>query len=228
MIIDVALPNLDVVFALDRAGLVGDDGPTHHGVFDLAYLRMIPNMSVLVPSGAKRLSDSVHTAFKIGGPVAIRYPRGSCEMDVEDPVSKPEQLEIGKSHTVREGGDVAILAFGRMVRRSLLAADILAEDGIEARVVDMTWAKPLDEDAIASAGELPLVVSIEEGVLTGGVGEGVLSALSASGADCDTLVLGIPDRFIMQGNSEFLLSDLGLDAKGIARSIRERLAGSSE
>ena len=224
MIVDVALPKLDVVFALDRAGIVGDDGPTHHGVFDLAYLRMIPNMKVMVPSGAKRLSDAVHTAFKLDGPVAIRYPRGNCEMDSEDPVSDPEFLEPGRSFTIREGANVALLAFGRMVRKAYLAAEILAECGIESRVVDMMWAKPLDVDAILEAAKLPLLVTIEEGVLSGGVGEGVLSVLSANNVSCDTLTLGIPDKFVMQGKSEFLLSDLGLDPKGIARAVKERLS----
>lgn len=224
MIIDVALPNLDVVFALDRAGLVGDDGPTHHGVFDLAFLRMVPNMKVMVPSGGESLSDAVHTAFKLSGPVAIRYPRGSSEVDDYDPEAAPKLLEVGKSRVVRDGGDVAILAFGRMVRRCMLAADILAEKGIEARVVDMLWAKPLDEDAISDASKLPLVVTVEEGVISGGVGEGVLDVLAQMGSAADALTLGISDRFVLQGKSDFLLEELGLDAQGIAASVESRLS----
>lgn len=224
MIVDVALPNFDVVFALDRAGLVGDDGPTHHGVFDLAYLRMVPNMKVMVPSGGESLSDAVHTAFKLSGPVAIRYPRGSSEVDDYDPAAPPKLLEVGKSRVVREGADVAILAFGRMVRRSLMAAELLAERGIQARVVDMLWAKPLDEQAIAQAVETKLVVTVEEGVISGGVGEGVLDILSRMVSGVSALTLGISDAFVLQGKSDFLLGELGLDAAGIAASVESRLA----
>ena len=225
--VDVALPDLDVVFALDRAGLVGDDGPTHHGVFDLAYLRMLPNMRIIVPSGGQRLSDALHTALKLEGPVAIRYPRGSAEKDDFDASIAPEVLEVGKSRTVREGDDVAILAFGRMVSRSLAASDILQGKGISARVVDMTWAKPLDEEAIADAVGTPLVVTVEEGVVSGGIGEGVLDVISSMGAKVDTLILGIPDEFVMQGKSDLLLHDLGLDAEGIADSILNKLGKSA-
>lgn len=224
MTVDVALPNLDVVFALDRAGLVGDDGPTHHGVFDLVYLRMLPNMKVIVPSSEQLLSDAVHTAFRLSGPVAIRYPRGSAEHDTYDGSAEPEFLEVGKSRTLKDGDDVAILAFGRMVSRSLSAARMLSEEGMSVRVVDMTWAKPLDEEAILQAASTRLVVTVEEGVMSGGVGEGVLEVLSRSGARTPTLVLGIPDAFVLQGKSELLLHDLGLDAEGIAGSIRDRLA----
>lgn len=222
MTVDVALPNLNVVFALDRAGLVGDDGPTHHGVFDLAYLRMLPNMRVIVPSSEQQLSNAVHTAFQLEGPVAIRYPRGSAEPDDYDGSEAPEVLEVGKSRTLRQGNDVAILAFGRMVSRSLVAAELLSEEGIDARVVDMTWAKPLDEQAIAAAAGTKLVVTVEEGVIAGGVGEGVLEVMSALGSQTPTLTLGIPDKFVLQGKSELLLHDLGLDPEGIAQAIKEK------
>lgn len=221
MIIDVALPSQDVVFALDRAGLVGDDGPTHHGVFDLAYLRMIPNMKVIVPSGANELSDALHTALSIGGPVSIRYPRGSADSIDYDPSRKPELLEVGKSRTVREGDDVAILAFGRMVRRSLEAADILGREGVSVKVVDMVWAKPLDRDAILDAAKHDLVVTVEEGVVSGGVGEGILDELSHCAYTPKTLLLGLPDEFIMQGKSDLLLEEIGLDAASIASKIRD-------
>lgn len=221
--VDVALPNLDVVFALDRAGLVGDDGPTHHGVFDLVYLRMLPNMKVIVPSSEQRLSDAVHTALRLDGPVAIRYPRGSAEHDTYDDALAPELLEVGKARTLCEGEDAAILAFGRMVSRSLAAAEMLAAEGISTRVVDMTWAKPLDEDAIAQAAGTGLVVTVEEGVVAGGVGEGVLEVLSRLRLAPAAATLGIPDSFVLQGKSELLLHDLGLDAEGIAAAVRERV-----
>ncbi|MEG0027147.1 MAG: 1-deoxy-D-xylulose-5-phosphate synthase [Raoultibacter sp.] len=221
MIVNNALSDLDVVFCLDRAGLVGDDGPTHHGVFDLVYTRMIPYFKVLTPSNEAELVNALHTALALGGPFAIRYPRGAGEG-----VPLPEQaqvFELGKSTTVRPGKDVAILAFGRMVNNALKAADILAEAGIEARVVDMRWAKPLDQNAIKKAAKTNLVVTIEEGVITGGVGEAVLEVMARNQIRASSLTLGIPDRFIDQGKVELLLHDIGLDAEGIAASIQEAL-----
>lgn len=219
MIVDCALPGLDVVFALDRAGVVGDDGPTHNGVFDLAYLRMVPNVKVLAPSDEAELANAVHTALALGGPFALRYPRGAGEgAEVPD---EPEVLEVGRSRVAREGEGVAILAFGRMVGRSLEAAELLAAGGIDARVVDMRWAKPLDEQAIAEAARTRLVVTVEEGVLSGGVGEGVLEALSRQGAHVATLCLGIGDEFVMQGSVDEVLHDLGLDGPGIAAAVEE-------
>ncbi|MEF9841704.1 MAG: 1-deoxy-D-xylulose-5-phosphate synthase [Raoultibacter sp.] len=221
MIVNNALSDLDVVFCLDRAGLVGDDGPTHHGVFDRVYTRMIPYFKVLTPSNEAELVNALHTALALGGPFAIRYPRGAGEG-----VPLPEQaqvFELGKSTTVRPGKDVAILAFGRMVNNALKAADILAEAGIEARVVDMRWAKPLDQNAIKKAAKTNLVVTIEEGVITGGVGEAVLEVMARNQIRASSLTLGIPDRFIDQGKVELLLHDIGLDAEGIAASIQEAL-----
>lgn len=224
MIVDVALPKFDVVFVLDRAGLVGDDGPTHHGAFDISFLRMIPNIIISVPSSLNALNDAVHTAANISGPIAIRYPRGSAEEDSYDETREPQMLTPGKSRVVREGNDLAILAFGRMVKRALEAAEILAKEGIDARVVDMLWAKPLDEDAILEAARTKLVVTVEEGVIAGGAGEGVLDVLSRAGCSTPTCVLGIDDRFVLQGKSDFLLADLGLDADGISSSIRDKLS----
>ncbi len=222
MLINCALPNFDVVFALDRAGLVGEDGPTHHGMFDMAYARMIPNMKVLAPSDEAELACGLHTALELGGPFALRYPRGAAEgVPVPD---EPCVLEVGKSRTLREGSDVAILAFGRMVSRALGAADLLAEEGISVRVVDMRWVKPLDEEAVlAAARECKLVVTAEGGVVSGGAGEGVLGCLSAAGMLVPTMLLGLPDEFVPHGKTEVLAQKLGLDAAGIARQIRERL-----
>ena len=210
-----------MVFAIDRAGIVGEDGPTHHGIFDLAYMRMIPNMRVLAPSDEAELVHALHTALELGGPFAIRYPRGAAEG-----VALPEvaqTLDEGKARVVREGDDVAILAFGRMVSRAKGAAALLALDGIDARVVDMRWVKPLDAEAIARAAETKLVVTVEGGILSGGVGEGVIGELARQGRIVPTLTLGVPDRFVPQGKTDHLLHDLGLDAEGIAASVRERL-----
>ncbi|MEG0375723.1 MAG: 1-deoxy-D-xylulose-5-phosphate synthase [Raoultibacter sp.] len=221
MIINNALPELDVVFAIDRGGLVGEDGPTHHGVFDIAYTRMVPNMKVLAPSNEAELVDALHTALAVGGPFAIRYPRGEAE-GVSIP-EEPQVFEQGKSVTVRKGSDVAILAFGRMVGKSMEAAELLAADGIEARVVDMRWVKPLDTAAIAKAAKLPRIVTVEEGVIAGGAGEGVLEELAALGLQVPVTTLGIADAFVSQGKTDLLLRDLGLDGEGIAQSVREAL-----
>lgn len=221
MIINCSLPNLDVVFAIDRAGVVGEDGPTHHGIFDLAYTRMVPNMKVLAPADEAELVHALHTALALGGPFAIRYPRGAAE-GAELP-EEPQVLEPGVARVLREGTDVAILAFGRMASRSVATAELLAEQGISARVVDMRWVKPLDSNAIAKAAELGLVVTVEGGVISGGAGEGVLGEMAAQGLSTPALNLGIPDTFVPQGNSEMLAQDLGLDPQGIARAVAEKL-----
>ena len=222
MIVDVSLADCNVVFAIDRGGLVGEDGPTHHGAYDIAYCRMIPGMRMIAPSDEAELVNALHTALRIGGPVAVRYPRG-CGRGVAVP-TKGKVQPVGESSTLREGSDVAILAFGGMVANALDAAEILAADGIDARVVDMRWVKPLDEAAIASAAETRLVVTVENGIISGGAGEGVLDALSRMKATVPTLVLGIDDSFVPHGKISQLLVDLGLDAEGIAASVKQRLA----
>ena len=222
MIINVALPKLDVVFAIDRAGIVGADGPTHHGVFDLVYARMIPNMRVLAPSDEAELVNGLHTALQMGGPFAVRYPRGEAE-GVPLP-EVPEVLPEGMSRVVREGDDVAVLAFGRMVAQAKAAAELLADQGISVRVVDMRWVKPLDKSAIAQAAETKLVVTVEGGVVAGGVGEGVLGEMAAMGLHTPAMTLGIDDKFVTQGSVNMLLHDLGLDAEGIAKAVKARFA----
>ena len=222
MITNIALPDFDVVFAIDRAGIVGEDGPTHHGMFDIAYTRMIPHMRVIAPSDEAELVHALHTALELGGPFAVRYPRGAGE-GVEAPAAA-EVLEEGVSREVRAGDDVAVLAFGRMVSQARAAADILAQRGIEARVVDMRWVKPLDRAAIEKAAQTKLVVTVEEGIVSGGAGEGVLEVLSQLGSSTPSLVLGIDDGFVSQGKVDLLLREIGLDAEGIARSIEEKLS----
>ncbi len=220
-IIDVALSNLDVVFAIDRAGLVGEDGPTHHGVFDLAYMRMIPNMRVLAPSNEAELVNALHTALELGGPFAIRYPRGAAAG-----VPLPEEpcvLEPGRAQTLREGSDVALLAFGRMVGHALKAAELLEESGVSARVVDMRWVKPLDIDAVVAAASTKLVVTLEEGVIMGGAGSAVMETMADKALTTPVLQLGIPDEFVTQGTANELFRSLNLHPEGIARSVSERL-----
>lgn len=221
-IINVALSSLDVVFCLDRAGLVGEDGPTHHGVFDMVYMRMIPNMRVLAPSNEAELVNGLHTALELGGPFSLRYPRGSAE-GVEVP-AQPQVLPLGKARVVREGADVALLAFGRMVGQAEKAADLLAEQGVSARVVDMRWVKPVDEVEIARAAQTRLVVTLEEGVIAGGAGSAVLESMAAQGLLAPVLQLGIPDNFVTHGKVDQLFHHLGLDPEGIAASVMQRLA----
>lgn len=221
-VIDVALSNLDVVFALDRAGLVGEDGPTHHGVFDIVYMRMIPHMRVLTPSNEAELVNGLHTALQLGGPFAVRYPRGAAE-GVDIP-AEPEVLPLGKARVIREGADVALLAFGRMVGQAEKVADLLADQGVSARVVDMRWVKPVDDAEVARAAQTRLVVTIEEGVVAGGAGSAVLESMAAQGVMAPVLQLGIPDDFVTQGKVDQLFRDLGLDPEGIAASVMQRLA----
>ncbi len=226
IIINCALPKLDVVFCIDRAGLVGADGPTHHGMFDLVYTRMIPFMRILAPSDEAELADALHTALALGGPFAIRYPRGAARgVEIPDQAST---LPLGKSRTVREGEDIAILAFGRMVGVAEEAAKILAVVEVDARVVDMRWVKPLDRDAIRKAAGTRLVVTLEDGVISGGAGEGVLEEMSLMGLDTDSLVLGISDQFVSQGDVALLDRDLGLDPEGIAARITVKLEESNQ
>ena len=220
-IINVALSNLDVVYCMDRAGLVGEDGPTHHGVFDMVYMRMIPNMRVLAPSNEAELVNGLHTALELGGPFSLRYPRGAAE-GVEIP-AEPEVLPLGKARVVREGSDVALLAFGRMVGQAEKAADLLAEQGVSARVVDMRWVKPVDGEEVARAAQTRLVVTLEEGVVMGGAGSAVLESMAAQGVVAPVLQLGIPDSFVTQGKVDQLFKELGLDPEGIAASVMRRL-----
>ncbi len=225
LIVNNALAETNVVFCLDRAGLVGDDGPTHHGVFDMAYCRMVPGMRMMAPSDEAELVHMLHTALKLGGLVALRWPRGEAR-GVELP-TEPKLLEIGKSRTTREGSDVAILAFGRMVQEAEAASDMLADEGVSVRVVDMRWVKPFDEGAVRKASEeCKLVVTVEEGVIEGGIGEGILEALAANPPKSmpPVLTLGIPDRFIEQGKVSQLHRELGIDAKGIAARVRQKIA----
>ena len=222
MIVDNALPKADVVFCIDRAGVVGEDGPTHHGVFDMVYTRMIPNMRVLAPSDEAELADALHTALALGGPFAIRYPRGQAA-GVPTP-EEPQVLKPGVSRTLREGSDLAILAFGGEVSCALEAAEELAGEGVDARVVDMRWVKPIDAAAVREAARTGFVVTVEDGLLAGGAGSAVLEELARADLHPRTLALGIDDAFVMHGARATIMAELGLDGAGIARSIRAALA----
>lgn len=224
MVGDVALQGAHVVFALDRAGFVGEDGPTHHGVFDLSYLRAIPTMKILAPSSESELVDALHTALSLDGPVALRYPRGAGEGAAIPAVATA--WEFGRGVVRREGTDVAILAAGRMVAAALASAELLATQGVSATVVDARWVKPIDEALVADvARSHPLVVTVEENTIRGGFGAAVLECLASAQVTVPLLTLGVPDTFAKHGPMAQLLDDAGLSPDKIANAIRARLDG---
>lgn len=220
---DVCLQGLPVVFALDRAGLVGDDGPTHHGVFDLSFLRMMPGMTVMAPSDEAELRDMLLAALRLRGPVAIRYPRG--QGSGADLSAEMQVLPYGRGRIVLEGSDVTLLAVGAMVAPARTAADLLAAEGISAAVVDARFVKPLDEELILQRAAAGPLVTIEENALIGGFGAGVVELLEDRGV-CTASVsrLGVPDRFISHGARDRLWAEIGLDAAGIAAAARSLIA----
>jgi 1-deoxy-D-xylulose-5-phosphate synthase len=213
---DVCLQNLDVTFAMDRAGIVGADGPTHHGLLDIAYFRGYPNIVLMAPKDEGEMRDMLLTAIEHDGPIALRYPRGNgLGVDIS---GAPKVLEIGKGETIREGEDVAIIAYGTMVQPSLDAADKLKEDGIDATVVNARFAKPLDADLLTEiARSHRLIVTIEEAYLAGGFGSAVMELLEANGLQDQVKVvrMGVPDRIVTHGDAKLLLAKYGLDAEGI-------------
>ncbi len=221
---DVCLPDLPVVFALDRAGLVGDDGPTHHGNFDLSYMRSIPNLVLMSPKDENELQNMLKTALDCEHPSAIRYPRGEGVGVELDPY--PHPLTIGESERMTLGEDVAILAVGHMVYPSLHAARALKKEGVDATVVNIRFVKPLDRKMIRElAAEIGRFVTVEENVLMGGFGSAVLEVLEEEGLqEVSVLRIGLPDRFIEHGSQEILRRKYGLDAQGIASRVKHFLA----
>lgn len=223
LIHDVCLQNLPVTLCLDRAGLVGEDGPTHHGVFDLSYLRQMPNMCVMAPKDEEELRHMLATAIAIEGPAAVRYPRGAgLGVPLTDSL---ETLLVGKAEVLQEEGDIAFLAVGTMVEKAKEAAAILKEEGIEAAVVNMRFIKPLDTELLGEmARTKKLLITAEENVLAGGFGSAVAEYLADHGIEVPLLRFGIPDRFIEQGTRRELLSLCGLQPDEMAERIRERLS----
>ncbi len=216
LIHDIALQNLDVTFALDRAGLVGADGATHAGNYDLAYLRCIPNMVVMAPSDENECRQMLTTGYHYAGPAAIRYPRGA---GIGAVIAKElSQLPIGKAELKRQGKKIAILAFGSMVHPALKAAEEL-----DATVVNMRFIKPIDTALIRDiASSHDAIVTIEEGCIMGGAGSAVTEAIANAGMNKPVLLLGLPDKFVDHGDPQLLLAQCGLNAEGIAASIRQR------
>ena len=214
LIHDVALQNLPVLFAIDRGGLVGADGATHHGHFDLSYLSCIPNLVIMTPADEAECRRMLSTAYALDVPTAVRYPRGGGNGSLPD--TGLDTLPVGRGELLRQGRDVALLAFGSMVAPALAAGETL-----DASVANMRFVKPMDEALIAElAGNHSLLVSIEENALIGGAGSEVARILAQRGLDTPLLRLGLPDHFIDHGEQGQLLADLGLDAAGIVKSVR--------
>ncbi len=221
LIHDVAIQNLPVLFAIDRAGLVGADGPTHAGSFDLSFLRCIPNMLIMAPANENECRQMLSTGFLHDGPAAVRYPRGT------GPGVKPgndlEPLAIGKAELCRKGKSIALLAFGSMLEPALSAAEEL-----DASVVNMRFVKPLDEDMIQHiAASHDLLVTIEENAIMGGAGTAVHEYLSNEGIEIPIMHLGLPDGFVEHGNHATLLASCGLDSAGIVKAIQKRQTGTA-
>ncbi len=216
---DVCLQRLPVVFALDRGGIVGDDGPTHHGLFDFSYLRSIPNLTVMAPRNESELRDMLKTALSMNSPVSIRYPRGK---GTGEPLTEPKLIEIGRAETMKEGKDLVIFAIGATVHPALEAAGALEEDGIQAGVVNCRFVKPLDEELLVRfALETKRVLTVEENVLMGGFGTAVLELLEKRGAfGVRTVRLGITDEFVEHATQEELRTKFGIDSAGIAEAAR--------
>jgi len=221
---DVALQHLHVVFALDRGGLVGADGPTHHGVFDLSYLRLVPDMVVMAPKDESELRDMLYTAIEYKrGPIALRYPRGN---GVGVPLKQGfDLIPIGKGEIIRTGTHVAILAIGAMVQSALKAAALLEEEGISAEVVNMRFVKPIDSDLIEElARRFNCFVTVEDNTIKGGFGSAVAECLASKQiTDVRLKIHGIPDRFIDHGTPDELYREVGIDPQGIANVVREFL-----
>lgn len=221
---DVCIESLPVVFALDRGGIVGEDGPTHHGLFDLSYLRSLPNMVVMAPKDENELARMLTAAIAHEGPIALRYPRGNGVGVAID--ESPAPLPLGKAEVLCEGDDLLILALGSMVPVAEAAAGKLAEGGVKATVVNARFVKPLDAALITElAGRIPRVITLEENVLMGGFGSAVLEALTDAGVRVEKFRrLGIPDNFVEHGPQKLLRARYGLDADGLIQAARSMLA----
>ncbi len=222
IVCDVALHDLPVVFVLDRAGVTGPDGPSHHGVFDLSYLRMIPNMTIGAPADELELARMVATAVDTEHPMAIRYWRGAASAIPDLPAAP---FTVGRWERLTSGDDVLLLATGKMVEPAGKAASHLAEAGIGVTTVNARWVKPMDPRLPTWAAEHRHVVTVEDGVRTGGFGAGVAETLAAAGVHVPLTILGIPDAFLRFGDQQTLLAEVGLDADGIAGAIVRALAG---
>ena len=216
---DVCIQNLPVVFAVDRAGLVGSDGETHQGVFDLSYLSSIPNMHVMAPKNKWELSDMLKFAVSCGKPIAVRYPRGEAYDNFKE---NREPIEMGKSEMLIEGNDakVALFAIGSMVRVSAEAREKLIEKGIDVTVVNARFAKPIDTDMIEKlASEYDAIITMEENVASGGLGEKVVDFVNSSKLDVAVEVVAVPDEYVEHGSVDQLRKEIGIDADAVVERV---------
>jgi 1-deoxy-D-xylulose-5-phosphate synthase len=218
---DVCLQKLPVTFCLDRAGLVGEDGPTHHGVFDYSYLRMIPGMTVMAPADENELQHMLRTSLLLNAPASIRYPRGNGVGVTMDP--EPKALPVGKGARLKDGTDVTILAIGNRVHPSLEAATALDDQGISCGVINMRFVKPIDEQLIREAAQRGPIVTVEDNVIQGGFGSAVLEALNNMKLSPRLLRIGLPDGFVDHGAPHLLYDQVGLSAPKIAARVSEWL-----
>ena len=224
---EVALQNLRVVFTLDRAGLTGPDGPTHHGVFDISYMRLFPNMVVMAPGDEADVAPMLRFALEQESPVSIRYPKAN----LEHVTRHAAEMELGKAEVIDWGEDGAFIAFGTMMPACVQAARILREeDGLHIGVINARFAKPLDRETILKAVDLlPFVITVEEGTLEGGFGSAVLKAANSAGLDGRNILrLGLPDQFIEHAERPELMSALGLDVKGFVAAARRAMGKLAE
>jgi 1-deoxy-D-xylulose-5-phosphate synthase len=222
---EVALQNLPVVFCLDRAGLCGPDGPTHHGVFDNSYMRVFPNMVVMAPGDAADVGPMLDFALRHDGPTSLRYPKTNAETVDRDPAP----VELGQAEVYRWGQDGNLLAYGALFPTCVKAADKLREEGLDVGVINARFCKPLDTGVLLKAlNEARFVITVEENTLMGGFGSAVLEAANQAGARTDHIrCLGIPDHYIEHGERGELLADLGLDVDGIFATAKEIVHGES-
>ena len=221
-IMDVALHNLPVTFVIDRAGVTGPDGASHHGIFDLSYLRLVPNLKIAAPKDATELCALLETALATDGPVAIRYPRGPVPATPDLPV---EPLPIGRWEELRKGNDAVIFAVGKMVEVAREAAERLELQGVSCGVVNARWIKPVDPRIADWARAHPVVVTVEDNVGTGGFGGAVLESLAPFGLAGRVRTLALPDEFLPQGKASDILRERGLDAAGVARAVYQAVRG---
>jgi 1-deoxy-D-xylulose-5-phosphate synthase len=222
IVIDVCLQNLPVVFAVDRSGIVGQDGPTHHGAFDISYFRHIPNMVVISPKDENELKQMLYSAYSYERPVAIRYPRGEAQGVPIDEDFK--EIPIGKWEILKEGEDIAIIACGNQVYPSLSAASELEEEGILCTVINGRFIKPMDREMLSALSKhAKKILTVEENAIMGGFGSGVLEILSEEGIAVPVKNIGIPDTFLPHGSQSMLRKSLGLDKEGIKKAVRQWL-----
>jgi 1-deoxy-D-xylulose-5-phosphate synthase len=219
---DVCLQNLPVTFCMDRGGLSGDDGPTHHGLFDISYLRSVPNLIHMVPRDEDTLADMMYTAMLHDGPAAIRYPRGTGPGVAVK--AEPAAIEIGKAEVLRDGHDVAIFALGAMMQEGERLAAMLEQQGLSVALIDPRFAKPIDSECLSTYGQrCGLFITLEDHVLAGGFGSAVLECLSAMELAVPVVRVGWPDAFIEHGKAEALREKYGLTAEGAMEKAAEQI-----